>query len=290
MDRSNQKRLVEARLDIQTSADLFNNSQAAYQRAALEKSRQSYQQRSLRRAEAQIAGEADVNSQVSTDGHGPQSRKRSADVKDEQPAKRVRNRSDRVANRERVWREIADVLEYLDQESANRERASNEQEWCTAIPLDRKVSTARSFYEAFHDVKTMSVETCAICYRKYSSRELENIKWDEWRAGPGPSLGDAVFECQKCFPEGRDIATCFECKRNLRRGTLSAPTRLHGRLGCEHLFPDELKGLTPVEEKLIALNSCYGFLTRYSVSDGHRQGVAYPRHVKGHIIVFPNNV
>ncbi|XP_044717968.1 PIF1-like helicase domain-containing protein [Hirsutella rhossiliensis] len=35
------------------------------------------------------------------------------------------------------------------------------------------------------------------------------------------------------------------------------------------MFPDELKGLTPVEEKLISLNSCYGF---------------------GHITVFPNNV
>ncbi|XP_044714779.1 PIF1-like helicase domain-containing protein [Hirsutella rhossiliensis] len=35
--------------------------------------------------------------------------------------------------------------------------------------------------------------------------------------------------------------------------------------------PDELKGLTPVEEKLISLNSCYG-------------------HVRGHITVFPNNV
>ncbi|KAM4061310.1 ATP-dependent DNA helicase PIF1 [Hirsutella rhossiliensis] len=37
------------------------------------------------------------------------------------------------------------------------------------------------------------------------------------------------------------------------------------------MFPDELKGLTPVEEKLISPNSCYG-------------------HVKGHITVFPNNV
>ena len=56
------------------------------------------------------------------------------------------------------------------------------------------------------------------------------------------------------------------------------------------MFPDELKGLTPVEEKLIALNSCYGFITKCSVSDGHRQGVTYPRHIKGHITVFPNNV
>ncbi|KAM6506308.1 hypothetical protein FSOLCH5_013298 [Fusarium solani] len=56
------------------------------------------------------------------------------------------------------------------------------------------------------------------------------------------------------------------------------------------MFPDELKGLTPIEEKLIALNSCYGFVTRYSIPGGQRQTVRYPRHVKGHITVFPNNV
>ncbi|XP_044714650.1 PIF1-like helicase domain-containing protein [Hirsutella rhossiliensis] len=56
------------------------------------------------------------------------------------------------------------------------------------------------------------------------------------------------------------------------------------------MFPDELKGLTPVEEKLISLNSCYGFVTRYSIPGGQRQAVRYPRHVKGHITVFPNNV
>ncbi|XP_044717275.1 PIF1-like helicase domain-containing protein [Hirsutella rhossiliensis] len=50
------------------------------------------------------------------------------------------------------------------------------------------------------------------------------------------------------------------------------------------------KGLTPVEEKLIALNSCYGFVTRYSVPGGQKQTLRYPKHVKGHITVFPNNV
>lgn len=40
----------------------------------------------------------------------------------------------------------------------------------------------------------------------------------------------------------------------------------------------------------IALNSCYGFITKHSVPDGHRQGVKYPKHLKDHITVFPNNV
>ncbi|KJZ69139.1 hypothetical protein HIM_11469 [Hirsutella minnesotensis 3608] len=56
------------------------------------------------------------------------------------------------------------------------------------------------------------------------------------------------------------------------------------------MFPEELKGLSPVEEKLIALNSCYGLFTRHAVSGGQRQAVRYPKHVKGHVTVFPNNV
>ena len=56
------------------------------------------------------------------------------------------------------------------------------------------------------------------------------------------------------------------------------------------MFPDELKGLTPVEEKLIALNMCYGFITKYTVPGGQRQSARYPKHIKGHITVFPNNV
>jgi len=71
---------------------------------------------------------------------------------------------------------------------------------------------------------------------------------------------------------------------------MSPAAQLHIRLGCEHMFPDELKGLTVVEEKLIALNSCYGLITKYSTPEGQRQSVRYPKHVKGHITVFPNNV
>ncbi|KAM4064159.1 PIF1-like helicase [Hirsutella rhossiliensis] len=66
------------------------------------------------------------------------------------------------------------------------------------------------------------------------------------------------------------IRTCMLCYRKRRPLTILMPELLsRGRV--RHMFPDELKGLTPVEEKLVSLNSCYG-------------------HVKGHITVFPNNV
>ena len=40
----------------------------------------------------------------------------------------------------------------------------------------------------------------------------------------------------------------------------------------------------------IALNPCYGFITKFSLMEGYRQTTRYPKHVKGHITVFPNNV
>ncbi|XP_044717280.1 PIF1-like helicase domain-containing protein [Hirsutella rhossiliensis] len=88
------------------------------------------------------------------------------------------------------------------------------------------------------------------------------------------------------------IATCTLCYRKRAKGRegASPAMHLHGRLGCEHAYPDELKDLTPLEEKLISLNSCYGFVTKYSIPGGQRQSVRYPRHVKGHITVFPNDV
>ncbi|PVH90605.1 hypothetical protein DM02DRAFT_607276, partial [Periconia macrospinosa] len=98
------------------------------------------------------------------------------------------------------------------------------------------------------------------------------------------------FGCRTCFASGKIALGCTECIRELERGTLSPAAHVHNWLRCEHAYPDELKDLSPVEEKLIALNSCYGFITRYNVSKGHRESATYPKHVKGHITVFPNNV
>ncbi|KAK8140602.1 hypothetical protein G3M48_003424, partial [Beauveria asiatica] len=145
--------------------------------------------------------------------------------------------------------DLADVLRVLEEEFAEKERLSDDQTWCMPVSHERKVKTVEEFYKAFHDVAN------AI----------------EKRDG-------SPFKCVQCFPVGQKILGCADCVRHLGRGALSAAARLHTQLGCEHMFPDELKDLTPVEEKLIALNSCYGFITKHSVSDGHRQGATYPRH------------
>jgi hypothetical protein len=56
------------------------------------------------------------------------------------------------------------------------------------------------------------------------------------------------------------------------------------------MFPDELKSLTPVEEKLITLNSYYRFITKYSIPGSRKQSITYLKYVKRHIIVFLNNL
>ncbi len=165
-----------------------------------------------------------------------------------------------------------------------------DQTWCTPIPLERKVSTVRDFYQAFHDASTLPIQTCTVCYRKSMEKELRQVAWETWACDYVGRVDGAAFSCRSCFPLGESSSACEECTRWLARGSLSPAAQLHIRLGCEHLYPDELKGLTPIEEKLIGLSSCYGFITRYSIPDGKRQSVKYPRHIRGHITVFPNNV
>ena len=63
---------------------------------------------------------------------------------------------------------------------------------------------------------------------------------------------------------------CREYLRYLGKGVLSPAAYLHIRLGCEHTFPDVPKGLIVVEEKLIALNSYYSLITKYSAPDGRK--------------------
>ena len=45
-----------------------------------------------------------------------------------------------------------------------------------------------------------------------------------------------------------------------------------------------------MEEKLIALNLCYRFITKFSLVESQSKTISYLKHVKGYITVFPNNV
>ncbi|KAF2184190.1 hypothetical protein K469DRAFT_710096 [Zopfia rhizophila CBS 207.26] len=206
-------------------------------------------------------------------------RKRQRSVESNQPgSKRARTAVRRERSDEEQMEDLASVLRSLDEDFAEKVRLSQEQEWCAPVPHARKVCTVQEFYKAFHDTRTLPIYTCMICYRKCAKAELEDIDWHRWARGSVEKRDDLPFACRRCFPPGEKIPGCPDCVRHLGRGALCPAAQLH------------LKSLTPVEEKLIALNSCYGFITKYSLVDGHRQSVRYPKHIKGHITVFPNNV
>jgi len=185
---------------------------------------------------------------------------------------------------------VQSALRSLDEEFAEKELLSNGYRWCEAVPDSRKISTVREFYTAFHSKETMPISTCMICYRKFSVLELQQMDWNEWVALSGEISNPIHLLCRRCFVVDEKISACRECLKCVEKGFLSAAAQIHTRLGCEHMFPEELKDLTPIEEKLIALNSCYGFITRYSLPQDRRQTLGYPKHVKGHITVFPNHV
>lgn len=61
-------------------------------------------------------------------------------------------------------------------------------------------------------------------------------------------------------------------------------------IGCEHRYTNELDSLSPLEERLIALQAPFGYITKFTVDNKIPSGASYRKHVKGYIVVFPNNV
>ncbi|KAH7190264.1 hypothetical protein BKA60DRAFT_472651 [Fusarium oxysporum] len=176
---------------------------------------------------------------------------------DEPPRKQARPGIRSRRRRELQAEDLASVLRFLEEEFAVKESLSNEQTWCTPIPHERKVSTIRAFYKEFHDVDTLPIRTCMLCYR-----QLFAIFMSELLSRGRDLLGVCGM---RSLPEAECSVACGPASQ-------------------------AYSGLTPVEEKLIALNSCYGFVTRYSIASSQKQSARYLKHIKGHITVFPNNV
>ncbi|KAH7116649.1 hypothetical protein B0J13DRAFT_630282 [Dactylonectria estremocensis] len=61
-------------------------------------------------------------------------------------------------------------------------------------------------------------------------------------------------------------------------------------IGCEHRYPKELDDLSPIEERLIALQAPFGYITKFTVDNKAPSGLNYRKHIKDHIVVFPNKV
>ncbi|XP_044718875.1 PIF1 protein [Hirsutella rhossiliensis] len=118
----------------------------------------------------------------------------------------------------------------------------------------------------------------------------------QWRDRLSPSMMWAtrtIQECGACLPshQGAGADVCRECRVSFDSGRLPKACSVNNMaIGCEHRYPDELDDLSPVEERLIALHAPFGYITKFTVDNKTRSGISYRKHVKGHIVVFPNKV
>ena len=87
-----------------------------------------------------------------------------------------------------------------------------------------------------------------------------------------PSRGPAYhgsITCRRCFPEGDEealVPICYPCRAAFDRGRV--PDACMGSttlIGCEYKYLEELRDITPLEEKLISLNTAYGFITKFNI-------------------------
>ena len=189
---------------------------------------------------------------------------------------------------------LVQVIRAADKAFQEKKTASDRRECCEPIPLKRKVDTVQSFLRAFYDEEDMEIAICSVCYLQKKPRDLERVDWRTAVPEPIRLQIPDLFTCKRCFPLGGEevaVPVCYQCRRALEQGRV--PTACMGCLssiGCEHRHPRELDELTPLEEKLISLNSAYGFITKFNIQRGRPTGLTYRKHVMGHITVFPNDV
>lgn len=190
-------------------------------------------------------------------------------------------------------RSIDAILQHRESCFRAKQDASVGRSWCKEVRFTLQVETAKSFYEAFTDERTLSISHCTFCYQKCPPAKLTVI---QWRKHLNPALLQATASlqrCDMCLPPDDDtvVDVCPGCRGAFERGKMPKACSVNNmHIGCEHRYPKELDGLSPLEERLIALQAPFGYITKFTVDNKTPSGVSYRKHVKGHIVVFPNNV
>jgi len=196
-----------------------------------------------------------------------------------------------AASHAKMVQAIHEALQRFDQEFSEKLEASRSHAWCEPVSLETKVETVQSFYKDFHNEASMPIANCQICARKVTEDSLAEVDARTWEGSCFGTLRSRVHRCRQCFPEGERVAACTDCVKSIANNQPRDAAIIHTLLGCEHVYPPELSDLTAVEEMTIALNAPYGYISSFRVSRAfRRRELNYPRHVKGHITVFPNNV
>lgn len=61
-------------------------------------------------------------------------------------------------------------------------------------------------------------------------------------------------------------------------------------IGYEPRYSEKLDNLSPVKERIIALQDPFGYITKFTVNIKTPSGLSYRKYVKSYIVIFPNKV
>ena len=161
--------------------------------------------------------------------------------------------------------------------------------------MERKVTTIQRFLKDFYDADTLPTAHCVVCYQQKPPADLNDCQWREIQLHSEEDRFsmEEIFSCHQCFPrsENATVLICQACETSLLECEIPKNCSINNAyISCEHCYPSELHNLSPVEEKLISLNTAYGYIARFTVDKKNCTGIHYRRRIKGHIIVFPNDV
>jgi hypothetical protein len=129
------------------------------------------------------------------------------------------------------------------------------------------VSRVKTFHKSIHDNTTLEISYCRICYQQRASSAIIESTWAELEPlyreieEQIPLADREPFNYNRCFPRDHQatIPVYKDCTESLRKKKLPYPCRINNlALPCIHRYPDKLKDLSPLEERLIGIYIPYG--------------------------------
>ena len=144
---------------------------------------------------------------------------------------------------------LQEILDHVSYSFQQKVDASTNRTWCDPIPIQRKVETIQCHLKEMMDEDTLPTATCRLFYLKKSPKKLAGLFWQTEMSTELHQAFEHLLRCCPCFPpeEGEDgVPTCLTCLKSIRQGKVPKDcARNNIFIGCEHLYPDTLKHLTP---------------------------------------------
>jgi hypothetical protein len=208
------------------------------------------------------------------------------------PADSARLRQDRQSL-------VEQTVQALDNSWHKKAQYSADRTWCKPVSREIQLRTVQAFHNAMHDESTLEVGHCVVCYQQQAPKQLIDYAWAEFETLYSdvreriPPQDREHFLCHQCFPRETSarFPVCTDCDSSLKQARLPRACQVNNlSLGCVHRYPEELKTLSPLEERLIGIYTPCGWITKLNIDIEKVTTGRYRKHKRGHITVFPNDV